>query len=102
VRRLRPTARVSGRKSSLSHWEAGAEARVAYCSSGVRQSRSGSHPLSPPEFPRALSAGEIGGRAPKSPPKRPKRRPDREVLPLKASPTGRYPRWLLKSLANRQ
>jgi len=29
VRRLRPTARVSGRKSSLGYWVGGREARVA-------------------------------------------------------------------------
>jgi hypothetical protein len=60
VRRLRPTARVSGQKSSLSYWVAGTRPAWPRSSSGVRRSRRGSHPLSPPEFPRALSAGENG------------------------------------------
>jgi hypothetical protein len=50
--------------------------------------------LSPPEFPRASSAGEEGSpKRPNAPPKSPKRRPCQEV-PRERSPTGRYPRWL--------
>jgi hypothetical protein len=62
VRRLGPTARISERKSSLGYWVAGTSPAWPRSSSGVRRSCRGSHLLSPPEFPRAPSAGESGER----------------------------------------
>ena len=63
-------------------------------SSGACRSRRGSHPLSPPEFPRAPSAGESGARTPRNHRlSAPRGGPTGRFSP-EASPTGRYPRWL--------
>jgi hypothetical protein len=62
----RPTARFTGRKRYLVTWTGGHGARAPRSSPGtVAVARRWAHPLSPSEFPRALSAGGSGAlRAP--------------------------------------
>ena len=83
VRRLRPTARVSGRKSSLGYWVGGRGGPRGPAARPARAGLAAGHICFPllnsPERRRRARAGSV--RAPESPPKRPKRRPDREVQP---------------------
>jgi hypothetical protein len=83
VRRLRPTARVSGRKSPLGYWVGGPGGPRGRAARPAEAGLAAGHIRFPlldsPERRRRARAGSE--RAPKSPPKRPKRRPGREVQP---------------------
>jgi len=103
VRRLGPTARVSGRKSSLGYWEAGARPawphRWSGCAPGLQRVTSA--------FPSWIPQSAVGGRergaiAPRSRRLSAPRGGPTGRFSRAASPTGRYPRWLWRGLANRQ
>jgi len=83
VRRVRPTARVSGQKSLLVTGSAGASARVAAAARPACAGLAADHIrfplLNSPERRRQVRAAR-GSRLDATP-KRPKRRPDQEVQP---------------------
>jgi hypothetical protein len=82
VRRLRPTARFSGRKSSLSYWVGGHEARVAALLVRLGAGLAAGHICFPLlNSPERCRQARAGSESPVTPPRRPKRRPAREVQP---------------------
>ena len=92
VRRGRPTARITGQKSSLVTGSGAVRPTVRAARPGEGRACRGAHPFSPSEFPRAPSAGGRGAQStPNTPPKRPKRRPSQEVRPRSGFPNWAVP-----------